>query len=508
MLAKALAGGTMARAARAMAVLMIGESTQVKLPELQDTRDDRRSSSVSNASRASSRFVTGIAGLATVRQRHTTKPTPPTGVLYSEFLRDVRSGRVSAVRFEEGTDRLYYDLKPHQSDSVSASADSSAAASTSEIEERRVTRRIKANSEHASLIPLLEAQGVDFGTTSTPMTAAASRGIFTAVVLWLPMLPLMLLLRSMMQGRGSSKSKDAKQREQSQQKRITFSDVAGVDTAQTELVELVECLTQSAKYKKLQARLPTGVLLVGPPGSGKTLLAKAVAGEAGVPFYSVAASEFVEMFVGRGAARVRDLFSAARKNPPAVVFIDEIDAIGGKRGAGMNEERDQTLNQLLVELDGFAKSQGILVMAATNRSDTLDQALLRPGRFSRKIYVALPDIGGREEILKVHLREVPVDGSEEELARVVAERSAGTSGADLANVVNEATLLAARDGREEIRLEDLLAGLRRTRYGIFTNSNVAPAGAFELAESVQRFIAFVRQQLLGTSPQTPPASSG
>jgi len=499
---KMLAGSTMARAARAMAVLMIGESTQVKLPELLEQRS-------LTPSYANSRCATGAAGLATVRQRHASKPTPPTGVLYSEFLRNVRSGSVAAVRFEEGTDRLYYDLR---ADAVSsANAGASVAdpngGEPSNIGERRVTRRIKGNGEYASLIPLLESQDVDFGTTSTPMTAAASRGIFTAMILWLPMLPLLLLLRSMMQGRGSSKSKDAKQRDQQQQKRITFSDVAGVDAAQTELVELVECLTQSAKYKKLQARLPTGVLLVGPPGSGKTLLAKAVAGEAGVPFYSVAASEFVEMFVGRGAARVRDLFSAARKSPPAVVFIDEIDAIGGKRGAGMNEERDQTLNQLLVELDGFAKSQGILVMAATNRSDTLDTALLRPGRFSRKIYVALPDIKGREEILKVHLREVPLDGKEEELAHEVAERSSGTSGADLANVVNEATLLAARDGREEIRMEDLLAGLRRTRYGIFTNSNVAPAGAFELAESVQRLMNFLRRKLLGET-QTPPASAG
>ena len=237
---------------------------------------------------------------------------------------------------------------------------------------------------------------------------------------------------------------------------VKFTDVAGADEEKEELAEVVEFLRDPGKYTHLGARIPHGVLLVGPPGTGKTLLAKAVAGEAGVPFYSISGSDFVEMYVGVGASRVRDLFETARKSPASIVFIDEIDAVGRHRGAGLgggHDEREQTLNQLLVEMDGFDKAEGIIVIAATNRPDILDPALLRPGRFDRQITVNYPDIKGREEILKVHARGKPFDSSVD-FARI-ARTTVGFTGADLANLLNEAALLAARNGRSLIRQEDI-----------------------------------------------------
>lgn len=226
---------------------------------------------------------------------------------------------------------------------------------------------------------------------------------------------------------------------------ITFSDVAGLEEEKEELKEIVDFLRTPRKYIEIGARIPTGVLLVGPPGTGKTYLSKAVAGEAGVPFFTISGSDFVEMFVGVGASRVRDLFEQAKKNAPCIVFIDEIDAVGRRRGAGLgggHDEREQTLNQLLVEMDGFATNEGIIVMAATNRADILDPALLRPGRFDRTIYVGLPDVRGREEILKVHTKNKPLDNDVD--LQVVAKRTPGFSPADLENLVNEAALLTAR----------------------------------------------------------------
>ncbi len=247
---------------------------------------------------------------------------------------------------------------------------------------------------------------------------------------------------------------------------ITFKDVAGADEEKEELKEIVEFLKNPAKFTDVGARIPKGVLLVGPPGTGKTLLAKAVSGEAGVPFFTISGSDFVEMFVGVGAARVRDLFSQAKKSAPAIVFIDEIDAVGRQRGAGMgggHDEREQTLNQLLVEMDGFTHNQGVIVMAATNRSDILDPALLRPGRFDRRIVVNYPDVKGREEILKVHSRGKPLNKDVD--LKVVARRTPYFTGADLENVMNEAAILTARAGEKQIRMATIEEAVTRVMAG-------------------------------------------
>ncbi len=240
-----------------------------------------------------------------------------------------------------------------------------------------------------------------------------------------------------------------------QQKKVTFKDVAGVDEAKEELKEIIEFLREAQKFQKLGGRIPKGVLLVGPPGTGKTLLARAVAGEANVPFFSISGSDFVEMFVGVGASRVRDLFEQGKKNAPCIIFIDEIDAVGRHRGAGLgggHDEREQTLNQLLVEMDGFESNDGVILIAATNRPDVLDPALLRPGRFDRRVVVARPDVRGREEILRVHTRKIPLNDDVD--LSVLARGTPGFSGADLANMVNEAALNAARQNRKSVMMLD------------------------------------------------------
>ncbi len=240
-----------------------------------------------------------------------------------------------------------------------------------------------------------------------------------------------------------------------QQKKVTFKDVAGVDEAKEELREIIEFLREAQKFQKLGGRIPKGVLLVGPPGTGKTLLARAVAGEANVPFFSISGSDFVEMFVGVGASRVRDLFEQGKKNAPCIIFIDEIDAVGRHRGAGLgggHDEREQTLNQLLVEMDGFESNDGVILIAATNRPDVLDPALLRPGRFDRRVVVSRPDVRGREEILRVHTRKIPIN--EDVDLSVLARGTPGFSGADLANMVNEAALNAARQNRKTVLMYD------------------------------------------------------
>src|SRR5436189_2528901 len=259
----------------------------------------------------------------------------------------------------------------------------------------------------------------------------------------------------------------------SSQKKVTFKDVAGVDEAKEELLEIIEFLKEPQKFQKLGGRIPKGVLLMGPPGTGKTLLARAVAGEANVPFFSISGSDFVEMFVGVGASRVRDLFEQGKKNAPCIVFIDEIDAVGRHRGAGLgggHDEREQTLNQLLVEMDGFESNEVVILVAATNRPDVLDPALLRPGRFDRRVVVARPDVKGREEILRVHTRKVPI-GDDVNLS-IIARGTPGFSGADLANLVNEAALWAARQNRKFVMMVDFEMSKDKVMMGVERRSMI------------------------------------
>jgi len=286
-------------------------------------------------------------------------------------------------------------------------------------------------------------------------------GFLSVLISWFPMLLFIgvwiFFMRQMQGGaRGAMGFGKSKAKLLTEHKdKITFRDVAGIDEAKAELEEIVEFLKDPFKYQQLGGKIPKGVLLVGPPGTGKTLLAKAIAGEAGVPFFTISGSDFVEMFVGVGASRVRDMFEQGKKNSPCIIFIDEIDAMGRHRGAGLgggNDEREQTLNQLLVEMDGFGTNEGVILIAATNRPDVLDPALLRPGRFDRQVVVPNPDMIGREKILKVHMKKVPLDSDVE--PRVIARGTPGFSGADLANLVNEAALLAARKGKKAVGMQE------------------------------------------------------
>ena len=293
--------------------------------------------------------------------------------------------------------------------------------------------------------------------------------VVPSLIMMIVMIIIFILLFNRMQGGGGKMNNFGKSKAKMSvdgESNVTFDNVAGCDEEKGELEELVEFLKAPKKFTELGARIPKGVLLVGPPGTGKTLLAKAVAGEAGVPFFSISGSDFVEMFVGVGASRVRDLFEQAKKNAPSIVFIDEIDAVGRRRGAGLgggHDEREQTLNQLLVEMDGFGINESVIIIAATNRADILDPALLRPGRFDRQVYVGRPDVKGREAILRVHAKGKPM-ASEVDL-KVVAQTTAGFTGADLANLLNEAALLTARDGKKKIDMEEIQKALIKIGVG-------------------------------------------
>ncbi len=301
--------------------------------------------------------------------------------------------------------------------------------------------------------------------SNVPVTAKAQEqsGLSSVIMTFLPFLLLIgvwIFFMNRMQGGGKGGAmgfgKSRAKLLTEKQGRITFDDVAGIDEAKEELEEIVEFLRNPQKFSRLGGQIPKGALLIGPPGTGKTLLARAIAGEAGVPFFNISGSDFVEMFVGVGASRVRDMFEQAKKNAPCIVFIDEIDAVGRSRGAGYgggNDEREQTLNQLLVEMDGFEANEGVIILAATNRSDVLDPALLRPGRFDRQVQVPNPDIKGRDQILQVHARKVPL-GPDVDL-RIIARGTPGFSGADLANLINESALGAAKIGRRFVTMEDM-----------------------------------------------------
>ncbi len=308
--------------------------------------------------------------------------------------------------------------------------------------------------------------------------------IFYFVVIVIICVVFFFVIRSSMGGAGKVMSFAKSKARISTNIKVRFTDVAGAEEEKVELAEIVEFLRQPKKFSDLGARIPKGVLLVGPPGTGKTLFAKAVAGEAGVPFFSVSGSDFVEMYVGVGASRVRDLFDMAKKNQPCIIFVDEIDAVGRHRGAGLgggNDEREQTLNQILVQMDGFEANEGVIVMAATNRADILDPALTRPGRFDRQVYVNLPDVRGREQILKVHARNKPL--SPEVNFKTVARLTAGFSGADLANLLNEAAILAARADKKFITNAELFESIDKVAMGPAKKSKV-------VTESEKRLTAF------------------
>lgn len=334
------------------------------------------------------------------------------------------------------------------------------------IEGNKVTGKMKTNESFVTYMPLYDDKLIDMLLTKKVTTYGkepeGKSWLGTIFISWFPMLLLIgvwiFFMRQMQGGggRGAMSFGKSKARLLSEdQIKTTFADVAGCDEAKEDVSELVDFLRDPSKFQKLGGKIPKGVLMVGPPGTGKTLLAKAIAGEAKVPFFTISGSDFVEMFVGVGASRVRDMFEQAKKASPCIIFIDEIDAVGRQRGAGLgggHDEREQTLNQMLVEMDGFEGHEGIIVIAATNRPDVLDPALLRPGRFDRQVTVGLPDIRGREQILKVHMRKVPI--AEDVEASVIARGTPGFSGADLANLVNEAALFAARTNKRLVAMEE------------------------------------------------------
>jgi len=331
-----------------------------------------------------------------------------------------------------------------------------------------------APSSYNDLVKTLRDHGVEINVKDTSRAPW-----FSYLLSWFPLLLFILfwvMFMRQMQAGGNKALSFGKSRAklfQGTQKRITFKDVAGVDEAKEELQEIIQFLKDPHKFSKLGGRIPKGVLLVGPPGTGKTLLARAVAGEAGVPFFSISGSDFVEMFVGVGASRVRDLFDQGKKHAPCLIFIDEIDAVGRQRGAGLgggHDEREQTLNQLLVEMDGFDSNEGIILIAATNRPDILDSALLRPGRFDRRIVVNMPDVKGREEILKVHTQKIPLN--EDVDLNVIARSTPGFSGADLANLVNEAALIAARKGQTNVTMADMEYAKDKVLMGVERKSMI------------------------------------
>lgn len=311
--------------------------------------------------------------------------------------------------------------------------------------------------------------------------------VFTTIIPFVIIFILFFFLLNQAQGGGSRVMNFGKSKAKlysEEKKKVRFKDVAGADEEKQELVEVVEFLKDPRKFSEIGARIPKGVLLVGPPGTGKTLLARAVAGEAGVPFFSISGSDFVEMFVGVGASRVRDLFENAKKNAPCIIFIDEIDAVGRQRGAGLgggHDEREQTLNQLLVEMDGFGANEGIIIVAATNRPDILDPALLRPGRFDRQITVDRPDVNGREAVLNVHAKNKPLDDSVD--MKAIAQRTPGFSGADLENLLNEAALVAARENKKKIDMRDIDEATDRVIAGPAKKSRV-------ISEKERKIVAF------------------
>ncbi len=394
--------------------------------------------------------IIGLLLIALVNLFQGSQPrTPQTSLAYSDFLSDVEAGRVSEVAIQgEAISGRYTDGRPFQTFAP----------------------------QDPKLIDRLTESGVRITVMPVDENMPSLLGV---LVSWFPMLLLIgvwiFFMRQMQSGGGKAMGFGKSRARLLTEKhgRVTFADVAGIDEAKEELEEIVEFLKNPQKFQQLGGRIPKGCLLVGPPGTGKTLLARAIAGEANVPFFTISGSDFVEMFVGVGASRVRDMFEQAKKHAPCLVFIDEIDAVGRHRGAGLgggNDEREQTLNQLLVEMDGFEANEGVILIAATNRPDVLDPALLRPGRFDRQVVVSNPDVVGREKILNVHIKKIRVGPDVD--TRVIARGTPGFSGADLANIVNEAALLAARRGKRMVTMAEFEAAKDKIMMGVERRSMV------------------------------------
>ncbi|RFF48098.1 ATP-dependent metallopeptidase FtsH/Yme1/Tma family protein [Xanthomonas campestris pv. incanae] len=362
----------------------------------------------------------------------------PDSITYTQFLKEVDSGRVKSVDYTDETNLAVNAIRFKRTDGSEATV---------------------YGPRDDKLVDVLYSKNIEM-TRQKPSTGP---GFWSLVLNFLPVILIigfwLFIMRQMQGGGGGAKGamsfgKSRAKLQGEDQVKVTFADVAGCDEAKEEVGELVDFLRDPTKFTKLGGKIPRGVLMVGPPGTGKTLLAKAIAGEAKVPFFSISGSDFVEMFVGVGASRVRDMFEQAKKHAPCIIFIDEIDAVGRHRGAGLgggHDEREQTLNQLLVEMDGFEGGEGVIVIAATNRPDVLDPALLRPGRFDRQVVVDLPDVKGREQILRVHMRKLPL--ADDVVPLVIARGTPGFSGADLANLANEAALFAARGNEKEVRMD-------------------------------------------------------
>ncbi len=399
--------------------------------------------------------------------------TTTTELSYSDFLQRLDKGEFKKV--EKAEDYLIAVPKNQPKQEETAKKDN-LPASPFVVDKKPPQVQYKVlTPKDDSLMGKLEKASVDL-SVKKPSESAQMLGLLGSALLPLFLIIFLVILAKSIQAGGSQAMSFGKSKAKmllDSKVKTTFKDVAGIDEEKKELEEIVDFLKNGEKYIKLGARIPKGVLLVGPPGTGKTLMAKAVAGEAGVPFFSISGSDFVEMFVGVGASRVRDLFEQAKKHQPCIIFIDEIDAVGRQRGAGLgggHDEREQTLNQLLVEMDGFDENTNIIVIAATNRPDILDNALLRPGRFDRQIYINAPDVKGREAILKVHAKNKQLDDDVD--LKVLAKRTPGFTGADLQNLLNESALLAARNNKTKISMDDIDNSIDRVIAGVEKKSKV------------------------------------
>ncbi|XP_024968511.1 probable inactive ATP-dependent zinc metalloprotease FTSHI 3, chloroplastic isoform X4 [Cynara cardunculus var. scolymus] len=403
----------------------------------------------------------------------------------------IRDGSVVRVQFVENSRKIYYNTKSsgdQDAETPQTQSGSTGLLKASVPKWQYHTRNVGDDKHH--LIRMMKDQGITYGSDPELFSGAMKNVLFAMLQLapyWI------MVLLSFYQLNGQLSLGRMTKRKPSKKQSVTFDDVEGVDDAKAELLEIVLCIKGDSKYMKLGAVLPRGVLLAGPPGTGKTLLARAVAGEAGVSFFSISASELVEVFVGTGAARVRDLFREARKSSPSIIFIDEIDAVGGQRGRTLNCERDQTLNQLLTEMDGFEKEGNVVVIGATNRPETLDSALMRPGRFSRKVVVGEPDEDGRRKIFGLYLRDVPMEEDKEAICKLVASRTPGLVGADLENIAHESVLLAARRDGDYVTKDDVLEAVERATTKVYNedgNDNETKAAAYSYGSMAQERVVF------------------